>query len=46
MLSTQKEEHQMEMEELKDGFAKKMEQLEVNVWVGRHSFKLMRKFQN
>jgi hypothetical protein len=31
MLSTQKEEHHMEMAQLKDGFAKEMAQLEVNV---------------
>jgi hypothetical protein len=32
MLSTQNEEHHKEMAQLKDGFAKEMAQLEVNVW--------------
>jgi hypothetical protein len=31
MLSTQNEEHRTEMAQLKDGFAKEMAQLEVNV---------------
>jgi hypothetical protein len=32
MLSTQNEEHRKEMTQLKDGLAKEIAQLEVNVW--------------
>jgi hypothetical protein len=32
MLSTQSEQHRKEMAQLKDGFAKEMAQLEVNIW--------------
>jgi hypothetical protein len=32
MFATQNEQHQKEKEQLKDGFAKEMAQLEVNLW--------------
>jgi hypothetical protein len=37
MLSTQKEEHDKEIKQLKDGFAKKMAQWEVNLCVDENN---------